>query len=289
MQQTAYIRDGVYVELSEEGFGHALRVTAELHHEVSPYQSIRVVDTSSHGRMLLLDDLVMLTDRDECVYHEMIAHVPLLMHPAPERVLVVGGGDGGTIREVLRHPSVREAVLCEIDERVIEVSKTWFPAVAGALASPRCRIETRDAVAYVHDTDERFDVVLIDSTDPVGFAEGLFQDAFLQSVKRVLTPGGLYAGQNESPWLDGGRPFAGVQAALRRVFGHVAAYGAGVTTYPYGYWCFGVASDEPLTLKADDERMSALADGCNWWTPELQSAAFALPAFAKRLLTPPAG
>jgi spermidine synthase len=138
-----------YTEKQKEGFGITIKVKSTLYHNVSEFQTVDIIDTEAFGRMLLLDGLVMTSEKDEFIYHEMISHIPMLNHSNPEQVLVIGGGDGGTIREVLRHPSVKRAVLCEIDGMVIDVSKKYLPSIAGKLDDPKVEIQIRDGIAYI--------------------------------------------------------------------------------------------------------------------------------------------
>ena len=156
-----------------------------------------MIETESYGRMLLIDGLVMITDRDEFVYHEMIAHIPALNHRKPERVVVIGGGDGGTVRELLKHPSIKEVVLCEIDGLVVDASKKYFPEVAGCLEDSRVRVNIGDGLAYMKNHDPGvLDLVIVDSTDPVGPGEGLFTKEFYSSVSKALKADGMMACQS---------------------------------------------------------------------------------------------
>ena len=162
-----------FTEKQTPDHGITSKVIRTLHHEETKYQTVDVIETRQFGNMLLLDGMVMTTDKDEFVYHEMIAHVAMNTHPEPKDVLVIGGGDGGAIREVLKYPTVETATLVEIDERVIEVAKTYFPSIAGALDDPRVRIRIEDGIRYVEKAENAYDVILVDSTEPIGPAVGL--------------------------------------------------------------------------------------------------------------------
>ena len=165
-------------DLVRGGMVQALQVDDVLFDAVSPYQHIQVAVSPLFGRMLILDDAVQTTEGDEYIYHEMLAHLPLVSHPRPKRVLIIGGGDGGTLEEVLKHP-VEQATMVEIDRAVVDVSRAYLPGIAGAaFDDPRARLLIADGIAVVRETDERFDVVLVDSTDPKGAAEALFGEAF---------------------------------------------------------------------------------------------------------------
>ena len=259
------------------------RIDRVLHRERSRFQDIAVLESPEMGRMLVLDGIVQTTLRDEFVYHEMMAHVPLYSHPDPRRVLVVGGGDGGTVREVLKHPGVEEVHLVEIDERVIEVCRRFLPELAGALSDPRVTIHIEDGVAYLAREADRYDVVIVDSTDPVGPGVGLFTEAFYASVARALRPGGLMVTQTESPFFNPAlvqRIYRNIAAAFPRVF----VFLADVPIYSIGLWSFTLGSKGP------DPRAPRLGPGelppfpTRYYTPEVHRAAFALPRYVRDLL-----
>ncbi|MBI3288481.1 MAG: polyamine aminopropyltransferase [Elusimicrobia bacterium] len=190
--------DEAYQGIVRTGF----RLKRRLFKGKSPFQSVEVVETRGHGKLLLIDGMTMVSERDEFVYHEMIAHPALFLHPRPRRVLVIGGGDGGTVREVLRHKSVETCVLVEIDELVIAASRRFLPKVAGALSDARARVLIQDGVKFVAETKERFDVVIVDSTEPFGPAKELFGPAFYRNVARVLTTNGVVVSQAGSPFYE---------------------------------------------------------------------------------------
>lgn len=182
--------------------GMTFKVEKTLFAGESRFQKVDIVRTVTHGAILLNDGRMMLSEKDEFIYHEMIAHVPLFVHPLPKRVLVIGGGDGGTVREVLRHKSIERVVMVEIDELVVNACRKHIPSVSCALDDPRLELRIEDGVRYVSDTKETFDVVLIDSTDPVGPAEPLFNKAFYKNVASLLGSGGIMVSQSESPFYD---------------------------------------------------------------------------------------
>jgi spermidine synthase len=260
-----------------------IHITDLLHHEQSEFQDIKVYTTAGHGRLLLLDDMVMLTELDEFVYHDLITHVPLCIHEAPRQVLVVGGGDGGTVREVLKHAEVERVVLCEIDERVTRVCQRWIPSVAGGLDDPRVELVFADAVAYVRTHVGAFDAVLVDSSEPIGPAAGLFEGSFFADLRRALRPGGVISAQTESPFYAADTVRA-VYNEIRGVFKHVHGYIGSIPTYPSGCWTFALASDERTPAMVDERRAAALR--CNYFNPGIARAAFALPEFARRLIEP---
>jgi spermidine synthase len=230
-----------------KGFGVTYRVLDTLHTEQSPFQRIDVVRTQAMGRMLLLDGCIMTTEKDETTYHEVISHTPLFALPRPaRRVLIVGGGDGGVIREVLKHPSVEEVVLCEIDERVVRVSQEHLPGIASKVEDPRVTLKFEDAVAYVAQAaDATFDVVIVDSTDPVSIGEGLFTRAFYGNVRRILTEDGIMVCQSDAPYALT-EQWRKVLVKVRSQFEHVFPYVAPIPTYPGGYWAWTMACKQAI-------------------------------------------
>lgn len=259
-----------------------IHITDLLHHEQSPFQDIKVHATAGHGRLLLLDDMVMLTELDEFVYHDLITHVPLCIHADP-RHLVVGGGDGGTVREVLKHPGVERVVLCEIDERVTRVCQQWIPSVAGALEDPRVELVFADAVEYVRRHTSSFDAVLVDSSEPIGPAAGLFEGSFFADLRRALRPGGIVSAQTESPFYAA-ETVRNVFREIRGVFSQVHGYIGSIPTYPSGCWTFALASDERSPAMLDERRAAALR--CKYFNLGIARGAFALPEFARLLIEP---
>ena len=216
------------------------RIEEVLHRRTTSYQRIEVLKSAFFGRMLVLDGVVQLTERDEFVYHEMLVHVPMHVHPGPERVLIVGGGDGGTLREVLRHPGV-EVTLAELDPEVVEVSRAYFPSLAESFDSPRATVVYGDAADFVGEATEPFDVVLCDLTDPVGPARKLSEQPFFEALKGILAPGGVVSMQTEALHFHAGH-IQGVQEALRSVFPHTGLYGVPIATYAGNWWTFSMAS-----------------------------------------------
>jgi spermidine synthase len=223
----------------------------------------------------------MLSERDEFIYHEMIAHVPLFVHPRPERVLVIGGGDGGTAREVLRHPGVRACRMVEIDEMVVNACREHIPLTASSLDDPRLDLTIGDGVKFVEETDERFDVVLVDSTDPVGPAQPLFGEPFYRNVLRVLNPDGVVVSQGESPFYEA-ETQRSMLRILHTVFDHTHIYNFPNLTYPGGFWSFTFASRGLCPLDDFDlARVAASGIHFRYYTEGIHRAAFALPAFMK--------
>lgn len=259
------------------------RVTNVLHHSVSEFQTVDVVETVALGRMLFLDGMVMTSERDEFIYHEMITHIPMLAHPNPKSVLVIGGGDGGTIREVLRHPSVERAVLCEIDGEVIDVCKRYLPSIAGQLDDPRVEIEVRDGAAYIAQHPNTFDVILIDSTDPIGPGEKLFTQEFYRNVFNALTENGLMANQSESP-MSVPDECVRINKLLKSVFPVVKPYTACVPSYPGAQWTWSFCSKGLQPLDHLNEAVAQeLEKTSRYYNRQVHQAVFALPNYVKRL------
>lgn len=270
-----------YTEKQTPNLGITCKIRKTLRNEKTAFQDLAVIDTVQYGPMLVLDGMVMTTEVDEFVYHEMIAHVALSTHPNPKSVLVVGGGDGGAIREILKHPSVERAVLAEIDGAVIEASKTFLPGIAGGLADPRVDIQVTDGIAYVKAHPGEFDVILIDSTEPVGPAVGLFAQEFYQDVSKALKEDGIMVAQSESPFINPDLIRA-VQKSLRSVFPVVRLYTCSIPTYPSGLWSFTLASKVHDPLKLDQTAIPVMET--KYYNADLHYACFTLPNFVKELV-----
>ena len=253
-----------------------------VHSERSAYQSIAVHETRGHGRLLTLDDMVMLTELDEFVYHELIAHVPLCVHQHPREVLVVGGGDGGSVRETLAHPSVERVVQCEIDERVTRVCQELLPSVAGKLGDPRVELVFADAAAYVKEHAASFDVILVDSSEPIGPAAALFKPDFFSDLAAALRPGGVISCQAESPFYAP-EVVRELFDSARGSFAQVHGYYGVIPTYPGGGWVFCLASQTRTPADVDRARAAALAS--RYYSPQVATGVFALPPFVRALTT----
>ncbi|MBL3539641.1 polyamine aminopropyltransferase [Aminivibrio sp.] len=257
----------------------SLRVSDVLLNVKSPYQDILLVDTGEYGRMMLLDGAIQITERDEFCYSEMMAHVALSSHPDPRRVLIVGGGDGGVLREVLRHKNVEKATLVDIDEVVINASKRFLPTISVALEDPRADVKPMDAMEYIKAAREEFDVVIVDSTDPVEFAVGLFESPFYRDIHNALKKDGMVVAQTESPFTDRNV----VRDAFREmssVFPVVRLYWGAMPTYPSGMWTYTVGSksaDPSVPLRPAPE-------GTRYYTSDIHRASFVLPPFVIDLL-----
>ena len=276
----------VFGEPVTTGFDHVLRGELVFSGR-SRFQKIDVYEHEHFGRVLTLDDLVQTTERDEFCYHEMLVHPALCSREPIERVLVIGGGDGGTLRHVLMH-SPAEAVMCEIDDEVVRVSRELMPALSdGAFDDPRARLVIGDGAAFVAEHEDVFDAIIVDSTDPIGAAVVLFSPDFYRACRRALKPGGVLVSQTGSPMYQGVE-LADALRNLASAFPSIETYLGFVPTYPGVLWSFTSAtdgvrlSDTPL----DDitRRLDARGVSTRFYTPQVHKASFALPPFVRELV-----
>lgn len=273
-----------YTELNEHQFGVVMVAKDVIYTAKSEFQTIDIIDTPGLGKVLVLDGLVMTTERDEFFYHEMISHVPMISHPNPEKVLVIGGGDGGTVREVLKHDCVKSVVLCEIDGLVIDACRKYMPTLAGMLDDDRVDIQVRDGIEYISQQQNEFDIILIDSTDPMGPGEGLFTEEFYLNVNRALKEGGIMAAQSESPFVNQ-RQMKMMYPLLRKAFPKVSTFVGPIPTYPGGYWSWAFCSNsvEPLAF-VDEQRAEKISKTSKLYNLDIHKSVFALPNFVKNLV-----
>ena len=250
----------------------------------SPFQTVEVVATAGHGKLLLIDGMTMVSERDEFVYHEMIAHPALFLHPKPRRVLVIGGGDGGTVREVLKHKSVERCVLVEIDGLVVSASRKHIPQTAGALSDKRARVLIEDGVKFVAETNETFDVVIVDSTEPFGPAKELFGPAFYKNVKRILSKDGVVVSQAGSPFYEIST-IKNLFKITQKIFPVVEVCLFNNLTYPGGLWAFTFATKGLHPVKDFiPSRIKAAKMPLRWYNAGIHAACFALPNFLKKAI-----
>lgn len=246
-------------------------------------QDIVIFDNPYFGRVLALDGIVQATERDEFCYHEMIAHVPLFAHGAARDVLIVGGGDGGVLRDVLRHRTVERATMVEIDAGVVELCRAHMPGLsAGAFDDPRTDLVIGDGVKYVRETDRRFDVIVVDSTDPFGAAEPLFSDDFYGACRDILTDDGIVVCQSGVAFVQPGEA-RGTIGRMRRIFPDAALYLAQVPTYAFGFMTLGWGAKSPRPRATDTAtiraRVAAAGIKTRYYTPDIHAACFALPGY----------
>jgi spermidine synthase len=273
-----------YDEVFEDRIRFGLKVREHLYSARSPFQEIEIIDTEPFGRTLVLDGVFMTSEADEFYYHEMLVHPALNTAPRIARVLVIGGGDGGAVREVCRHPEVQRVVMVEIDRMVVEACREYLPAVGTAWNDPRLEIRFEDGVRYVREAAvEPFDVILVDGSDPAGPAEGLFDEAFYRGCERLLTSNGVLALQSESPVLFR-EVFAEIVSVLRRVFGRAHPYLGSVPLYAAGMWTWTYATRSIDPMDLVDERVERIESETRYYNREIHEAAFALPNNVKRLI-----
>lgn len=269
--------------------GLTVGVKRQLFSRQSPWQRVEVFETDSWGNLLTIDGMVMLSERDEFVYHEMLSHVGLFTHPDPKQVLIIGGGDGGTAREVMKHPSVQQVDMVEIDETVVEASRQFLPEV-GDFDNPKLNLMIADGLEYVKRTDKRYDVILVDGSDPVGPAEGLFSRAFCQDCLRILTDSGILVAQTESPWVSSYHTgIRQIYEDLGSLFRFTNLYLCYIPLYPSGMWSMMIASRsvDPLDVAVTERSKAGWGHLGNlrYYTPDVHRASFALPGFVERILT----
>ncbi|MCZ6694302.1 MAG: polyamine aminopropyltransferase [Bacteroidetes bacterium] len=262
----------------------------KLFEKITPFQKVEVYNTLEYGNMLALDGMVMCTEKDEYVYHEMITHVPMLLHPDPQKILVIGGGDGGTAREILKHQGVDSIELVEIDNAVVEASKLHLPTISPAFGHSKLQLKIEDGIKFVKNvSDESFDLVIVDSTDPVGPGEGLFTKDFYLDVYRILTKQGIMVTQSESPRFNQS-VFKEIYQCYRDIFGlhQVHCYLAYIPTFPTGMWSFSFCSKgniHPIN-DLDQDRVTKFIDEnqLSYYNLDVHRAAFALPNFVAQLI-----
>lgn len=276
----------LFLEKIFDGWGQYFSspvLLAELH---SAFQHICVYQTESHGKVLTLDGAVQVTERDEFAYQEMIVHVPMFTHGRVTSVLVIGGGDGGALRQILRHPGVERVTLVEIDAEVVRLSREHLPALAGpSWDDPRLELRIADAIDYVRAySGEAYDVIIVDSTDPAGVGQVLFTEEFYQSCSRILGRKGLIVNQNGVPFMQHDE-FVQGNARRKTAFAHVSNYVVAVPTYVGGLMALGIASNADFVLQLDANRIRSSANAIGligqtqYWTADVHVAAFALPPY----------
>jgi spermidine synthase len=268
--------------------GNSLRVDNLVYADDSDLQHILLFDNDTHGRVLAIDGLVQVSLSDEFVYHEMVTHVPLLAHGAVKSVLVVGGGDGGAMREILRHPGVERVVLAEIDGEVIDFSRKWLPEVSkGSFDDARVEIKIVDGVDYMKTGEEKFDLIIIDSSDPVGPSAVLFTREFYQSCHGRLAEGGILVTQSGLAAIHSD-VVEDTSKSFKAIFKHHGFYGITVPTFSGGVMTLGFATDREANIApaagAIEARFEALDIDTQYYTPAVHRGAFALPRYLDRLI-----
>lgn len=276
-------------ETLHDGFRVRLKADKVLFDSRTDHQQLVIFENEDFGRVMMLDGVVQVSTRDEFVYHEMMAHVPLFAHGKTKTVLVVGGGDGGVLREVLRHPQVKRATLCEIDRSVIDLCRAHFPQISqGAYDDKRTRVVIADGAKFVAETKDRFDAILVDSTDPIGLGAVLFTKEFYTSCRRALKPGGVLVTQNGLPFLQGPELKESV-GHFRALFKDAHAYMATTPSYFGDAMAYGWASDDEKLRQHSRKKIAKRYEKAGvfptrYWNPQVQVAAFALPNYVRDLV-----
>ena len=270
-----------FTEIHQDSSALSFKYKKTLFEGESRFQTVKIIETESHGKMLINDGIIMTCERDEFIYHEMISHVPLFTHPRPESVLIVGGGDGGTAREVLKHRNIKECVLVEIDALVVRACKKHLKTIGSAFDDTRLTLHFEDGADFVKNTKNRFDVIIVDSADPIGPGKVLFEPPFYQGVFQALKPEGLMTAQGESPFYE-----KDLQKRLLKTAGEqfpsAGFYNYSNLTYPGGVWSFLFASKKYHPLKDfQQERVGKAPFSFRYYNGDIHRAAFARPEFVK--------
>ncbi len=264
----------------------SIRVDRQLYSGYSDFQRIDVFESPEFGRFLTLDGYMMLTEKDEFIYHEMITHIPMAVHPDPKKILVIGAGDGGVVRELVRYPEVERIDLVEIDEMVVEISKKYLPTTAGQMENERVHIYYEDGLKFIRRCRDEYDLIIVDSTDPFGPGEGLFTREFYGYCYKALKEDGIMVNQHESPFYEADA--AACQRAHRNItesFPISRVYQAHIPTYPSGHWLFGFASKKYHPLRnLREQEWNARGLKTRYYTTMLHKGAFYLPAYVEEML-----
>ncbi|MEI6131955.1 MAG: polyamine aminopropyltransferase [Bacillota bacterium] len=264
----------------------SIRVDKQLYSAQSEFQRIDVFESKEFGRFLTLDGFMMLTEKDEFIYHEMIVHVPMAVHPCAKKVLVIGAGDGGVLRELAKYDCVERIDLCEIDEMVVNVCKQYLPQTACGFEDARVKVHIQDGLKFIRRCEGNYDLIIVDSTDPFGPGEGLFTKEFYGNCFKALSADGIMVNQHESPFYA--EDAEAMQRAHKRIvesFAISRVYQAHIPTYPSGHWLFGFASKKYHPIEdLDAARWKALGLKTRYYNSKLHAGAFALPNYVEELL-----
>ncbi len=283
----------IWYETLHAGFGQYFSIDKLLYHEKTAHQDLIIFENAALGRVMALDGVVQTTERDEFIYHEMMTHVPLLAHGNAKKVLIIGGGDGAMLREVSRHHAPEQITMVEIDAGVVTFCQQYLPKhSAGAYDDPRLQLVIEDGVQFVNQTDETFDIIISDCTDPIGPGETLFTSAFYAGCKRCLNPNGIFVAQNGVCFLQQDEAINSHQK-LRQYFRDVSFYQAAIPTYYGGIMTFAWASDNPALRQHDlttlQARFIAAHLPCRYYNPAIHTGSFALPQYLLNALAEPGG
>ena len=275
-----------YTEQHTDDVRFSIKVENQLYSGQSDFQRIDVFESKEFGKFFTLDGLMMVTEKDEFIYHDMIVHVPMATNPDIKKVLVIGAGDGGTVRELTRYKTVEQIDMVEIDKKVVDISLEFFPLTSSQLNDPRVNLFYEDGLKFVRNKVNEYDLIIVDSTDPFGPGEGLFTKEFYGNCFKALNETGILVNQHESPYYSSYA--ASMQRADKRIrefFPICSVYQAHIPTYPSGHWLFGFASKKfnPVT-DLDAARWNALGLKTKYYNTDLHTGCFALPNYVKEML-----
>lgn len=275
-----------YTEEHTDNVRFSIKVKEQLYHGESEFQKIDFFDSQEFGRFFTLDGLMMVNEKDEFVYHDMIVHIPMATNPNIKKVLVIGGGDGGTVRELTRYQSIEKIDMVEIDEQVVRLSQEYLPITASKLEDKRVNLYFEDGVAFVDGLEAEYDLIIVDSTDPIGPGEGLFSKAFYDNCYRALTDEGILVNQHESPYYErDSNEMKRAHSKIKKLFKVSKVYQFHMPTYPSGHWLFGFASKkyDPIEDAKLDE-WSKLGLKTKYYNADIHKGSFALPTFVRDML-----
>ena len=275
-----------YTEQQTDEVRFSIKVKQHLYTGKSEFQDVDVFESEEFGKFLTLDGLMMVTEKDEFIYHDMITHVAMATNPSIKKVLVIGGGDGGTVRELTRYSHIEKIDMVEIDKLVVDVSREYLPITASKLDDPRVSLYFEDGIRFVADTKEIYDLILVDSTDPIGPGEGLFTTEFYQNCFNILSDDGILVNQSESPYYDQfSHEMKRAHKKIKNIFPISKVYQFHMPTYPSGHWLFGFASKKLDPIKdVDFDKWNALGIKTKYYNPQLHVGCFALPSYVQEML-----
>ena len=275
-----------YTEEQTDEVRFSIKVKQHLYTGKSEFQDVDVFESEEFGKFLTLDGLMMVTEKDEFIYHDMITHVAMATKPDVKKVLVIGGGDGGTVRELTRYEHIEKIDMVEIDERVVRLCEEYIPVTASKLTDERVSLYFEDGIEFVRNTKEKYDLIIVDSTDPIGPGEGLFTVEFYTNCYNLLSDEGILINQHESPYYDKDRKeLVRTRQKIKNIFEISRVYQAHIPTYPSGHWLFGFASkkyDPVKDIKVEEWKKFNL--DTKYYNTDLHVGAFALPTYVNKLM-----
>ena len=274
-----------YTEEHTPSVRFSIKVDRHIYGGQRSFQQIDVFESQEFGRFFTLDGLMMVTEKDEFIYHDMIVHVPMAVNPEIRDVLVIGAGDGGTVRELTRYDCIRRIDMVEIDSEVVDVCRKYLPITASKLDDPRVNLFFEDGLKFVRSKENEYDLIIVDSTDPFGPGEGLFTKEFYGNCHKSLKDDGILVNQHESPYYDSyAESMKRAHRRIREFFPVCRVYQAHIPTYPSGHWLFGFASKRFDPVSFDSGKWNALGIAAKYYNTDLHKGAFALPTYVREML-----